>query len=382
MRILSLMLLFCFLGTPALLAKPYKVGLTLGLSGKYQQMAIMQKRGLQLWEKQVNERGGLLGKPVEIVVLDDQSQPDKAKELYQQLIEDDKVDLLFGPYSSGLTEAVADIAEQHGYPLLASGASADTIWRKGRSQVFGIYSPASRYTLGFLEMLVMQELNRLALVTADDAFSMSLAQGARKWAQLLGQELVLDVTVPKGENDFVPLVKQARDSGAEVLLMCGHFEEAVDMRRAMQEVDWTPAAYYASVGPVLKAYRDLLGPAADQTFSSTQWQYHEDLAFPGAQDFYTSFLETYGEEPSYQAATAYAAGQMLEKAVRRAKSLDRSKLSSVFSSIDTLTILGRYGVDASGMQIRHQAMIIQWQQGRKEIVWPEDLRSAMPVFSR
>jgi len=363
-------------------AEPIKIGLTLGLSGEYERMALMQQRGLELWQHRVNSSGGLLDRPVQILIRDDQSRPDKARELYRQLIEQDKVDLLFGPYSSGLTEAVADIAEEHGYPLLASGASADTIWKKGRSNTFGVYSPASRYTLGFLEMLVMHGFGRLALVTADDAFSLSLAQGVRKWSQLLGHELVLDATVPKGDKNLAPRAAQARERGAEVLIMCGHFEEAVDMRRAMLELQWTPKAYYASVGPVLEAYREQLGDAAEDTFSSTQWQYHEQLAFPGAQEFYKSFVEAYGEEPSYQAATAYAAGQILETAVRRGASLDRKTLRDVISSIDTLTILGRYGVDASGMQIRHQAMIIQWQKGRKEIVWPKELRSARPVFAQ
>src|SRR5690606_11197010 len=114
---------------------------------------------------------GLLGRQVKLTILDDKSDPELARELYQNLIVKDKVDLVFGPYSSEITDAVANITEQYQYPLLASGGSADEIWERGRKYVFGVYITSSKYTRGFLELLVKSDLDKIAIVAADDVFS-------------------------------------------------------------------------------------------------------------------------------------------------------------------------------------------------------------------
>ena len=112
-------------------AEPVKIGLTLGLTGKYAEMSKNQMNGFRLWEKQVNSRGGLLGRDVKIIIYDDKSDPQTAKSLYEQLILKDKVDLLFGPYSSEITEAILPLTEKYGYPVIASGASSDNLFQKG-----------------------------------------------------------------------------------------------------------------------------------------------------------------------------------------------------------------------------------------------------------
>jgi len=100
--------------------------------------------------------------------------------------------------------------------------------------------------------------------------------------------------------------------------------------------------------------------------------------FPGAQAFAAAYRERFGKEPGYHAASPYAAGQILEAAVHKAASLDRRKLRDTLSSLDTITIMGRYGVDRTGKQIRHIASTVQWKAGRKEIVFPSDFATAKP----
>ena len=103
--------------------------------------------------------------------------------------------------------------------------------------------------------------------------------------------------------------------------------------------------------------------------------------FLGSRTFLASFRALHGiNEPAYQAAIAYAAGQILEKAVDKAKSLERSKIRQALSKLETYTILGRYKVDSTGIQIKHFPLTMQWQKGKKEIVWPEEMQTAKPVF--
>jgi len=374
--------IFALTQPPTIAAETVRIGLTLGLTGKYAEMSAMQKKGYQLWEKQVNDRGGLTGKRVELIIRDDRSDGPTAADLYEEMLSGRKVDLIFGPYSSAITAAVLPLAERHSYPVLVGGASSDKLWAQGRRNVFGVYTPASRYTVGFLEMLVANGVDRVAVLSADDVFSQSAAEGAVKWAARYGIEVVFRDVFPKGKQDLAGEIALAGGSGAGALIMCGHLQEAISGREAMSRTGWKPAAYYATVGPVLQDYSDRLGPLAEGTFSSSQWEPDPDLAFPGSRQFLEDFTAAYTTMPSYHAATAFATGIILERAVRKAGGIDREKLTEALSTLDTMSIIGRYGVDRTGMQIRQFPVIIQWQKGRKEIIWPEELQTADPVFVR
>jgi branched-chain amino acid transport system substrate-binding protein len=374
------LILFCFILQPAYASEPIKIGLTLGLTGKYSEMSNMQMKGFRLWEDHVNSRGGILGRNVHLVIYDDKSDPRIAKMLYEHLILRDEVDLVFGPYSSEITEAILPITEKYGYPVLASGASADSLWQKGYKNVFGINTPASRYALGFLELLVRADLNDIAIVYADDAFSKSIADGAKRWAERFRLNVLLFEEFRKGTRNLDDIAQRVKASGAQVLIVGGHLEESIDMRVSLKNIGWYPKAYYASVGPALPAFYDKLQGNADYVFSSSLWEHHRGLLFLGCPGFYHAFIQTYKEEPSHHAAIAYAAGQILEAALKRSGSLDRKKIRDILSAMNTISIVGRYGVDRTGMQIQHFNLIIQWQNGKKEVVWPKDLRTAQPIF--
>ena len=372
-------LLLLFLSLSADGAEPVKIGLSLGLTGKYSEMSDMQIKGFKLWEKDINGRGGLLGRPVSIVIYDNKSDPQIAKKLYEYMMTTDKVDLLFAPYSSEQTEAILPLTEAYRYPVIASGASSDGLWQKGYQYFFGLYAPASKYAMGFLELLAHNNFANVAILFADDAFSKSLAEGTKQWAEKFGLKVILFSNFIRGTKDFDDPIKKARASGAQALIVCGYFDEAVNVRMALKKSGWFPRAYYASVGPALPVYYNKLGRDSAYTFSSSL--YERASRFPGASLFYDRFFKEYGHVPSYHAAEAYAAGEIYEKVIKKTGSLDREKIRSVLSAMDTMTIIGKYAVDRrTGKQIRHSAFIIQWQKGKNEIVWPEYLRTAKPVF--
>ncbi len=380
MRVPTLIIALFLTAATQSAAEPLRIGLSLGLSGKYAEMSLMQRRGYTLWRRHVNESGGLLGRPVQLIVKDDRSRPEQAARIYRKLITEDRIDLLFAPYSSAVTASAAEVAEAHEYPLLADGASADSLWTGDRRYLFGVYTTARDYAMGFLEMLLRRGVTRIAIVGADDNFSRSIAQGTRTWAERFGFRLAAFHTFAKGTADLVPVARAAGESGAEALVVCGHFDEAVGMRRALAAAGWRPRAYFASVGPVLPSYGDQLGDLAEGTFSSAQWEVLSADKFPGGAKFLAQFREAFGMDPSYHAASAYAAGQILAKAVARAGTLDRPRIRDILSRLDTMTIIGRYGVDRTGLQIRHFPLIIQWRQGVKEVVWPEEFRTSEPSF--
>jgi branched-chain amino acid transport system substrate-binding protein len=314
------------------------------------------------------------------VLLDDQSDPGTAVELYRRLIVKEHVDLLFAPYTSDITEAILPLTAEQGYPLIASGASADRIWEQGYDHVFGIFLPASRFAFGFFEMLVENGVDRIAIFYDDNAFSRDVAEGARKWADRFGLKVVLDELFSRTRPEFTRLAEKARNARAEVVFLASYLEEAIGMRRAFSTTKWTPRAYYAPIGPGTAEYPRALGRDADGVFSTSQWEAIAKAPQGRRDVFSDEYLREYGQAPSYFAATAYASGELLEAAVRKTGSLDRESVRKALSTMDAMSVIGRYGVDRTGLQVKNTNLIIQLQKGKKEVVWPEEYRTAAPQF--
>ena len=237
---------------------------------------------------------------------------------------------------------------------------------------------ARKYSASFLELLAIAGIDKIAVISADEAFSLAVADGINEWAKRFGLKVVFFDKFAKGAKDLDGRVRAARASGAQVLMVCGFYDESVNARLALKRVQWAPRAFFATIGPGLQKYRDVLKADAEHSFSPSQWE--PSSAFPGAKEFAESYRRAYGSEPAYPAAMAYASAQILEFAVGRIKSTDRAKLRDALSSLDAITIMGRYGVDQTGRQIRLFATTVQWQNGKKEIVAPKELMTARPVW--
>lgn len=379
-RITAALLLVLLTFVPAKAEKAFTIGVTLSLTGRYQALGKMQKRGFELWQQHVNQAGGLLKRPVILKVHDDASDPLLARNIYRRMIVKEKVDWVFGPYSTPITAAVLTVTERHGYPLLITGASGDQLWEQGFRYIFGVFMPASKYPLGFLQLIVQKGLKDLAIVAADDSFSRTLAKATARWARRLRLKIVLFTSFAKGKANLTPQARAARLAGAQALLVCGHMNEAVNMARALHRLGWHPRAYYASVGPALSKYRQVLGEIAEGTFSSSLWEPTVGLYFAGGRRFINDFKSRFKMAPSYQAAIAYAAGMILSDAARNAGSLEHARLRNALLRMDTMTVIGRYAVDSMGRQKRHFPLVIQWQKGHKRVVWPQGLKETDAIF--
>ncbi len=366
------------LQAPGLAAEPIKIGVSLGLTGRFFEMSDALHKGFQLWIRDVNDSNGILGRPVRLIVRDDKSDPGRAVTLYREFINKERVDFLFAPYSSLITEAVLPIAEENDIPILIAGAAADRLWEKGFRNAVGIYTPASKFPIGFLELLVLNDLKKITVFYADDSFSMDLAESTLKWARRFGLEVLTFEKFKKGIPDMKPLALKAREKNAEVLIVSGHMNEAINMTKALKNIDWQPQAFYASVGPALHKFYDRCGPDAEGVFGTSLWE--PGANYPGAHEFNRQFIEAYREVPGYHAGLAYAAGQVLQKAIEEVKSTNRSKVRDALFYMDAMTLIGRFGVDKTGKQKRQHTFIIQWQGGQKKLVWPDQIKTGEPKF--
>lgn len=360
-------------------AEPIKIGVSLGLSGQYSAFSLQQERGFELWQRDVNRNGGILGRAVKLLIHDDRSDPEIAKTLYKQMIDKDKVDFLFGPYSTRLTAAILPLTEKRRFPVLISGAAGDSLWKQGYRYAVGLSTPASDFTAGFFELLVEANLDDIAIIHTDDPFSQNLAQGARVLAKRYGLKVNFTALAKDNGRTFDDLALQVRNSGVRVLIFCGHLERAKEMRLALKRLHWYPAAFYAAVGPTLPVFYTMLKDDANLVMSTTLWD--PKVGFPGAQRFFDEYIAAFHETPDYHAALAYASGEVLSAAIADAGGVDLEKVRAALFKLDTMTIIGRYGIYSTGKQIRQETFVTQWQNGKVEIVWPETVQTARPIFN-
>lgn len=373
---LFFLLLAFFIISPVHGAAPLKIGISLGITGKYSLTSNKQKNAYAIFQEEINAKGGILGRPVEFVIKDNESKADIAITQYEELITKDKVDFVIGPYTSGLTLAISPVVEKYGFPMLVAGAAADIIWQQGYENVFGMWTPASRYALGFLKMVTYSGNDNVVIVTPDEPFGSGIAKGARKWAAALRLNVLNYITFADGTKDLREVAERVKKSKPDVLICTGHYYVGVSMRRALKEIGWQPRIFFATVSPTFQKYYDDFGDEINLDFSSSIWEPHPKLNYPGSYKFARQYEQRYGDPPTYHAASAYAASEVLAKAINQAGTFDRDAVRTVLQTLNTVTILGRFAVDKKGVQIKRFPLVVQWQEGRKEIVWPLELQTA------
>ncbi len=357
---------------------PVCIGATVSLSGKYREPSAMVRDGYELWQKQVNAGGGLLGRPVRLLFYDDRSSPELTAQLYEKMITEDKVDLVLSPYSTPLTAAAAEVTTRHGFTLLAAGAGGDAIWNGKCHNVFTIYSPGRRYFIGFLDIMASNGLNSLAIVYENSSFNRDVAAGAAEWAERFGLQVSLSIPYDSGKNEFPGILKLLQRENPDGLILSSYPDDSYLLLDLMKKAQYRPRALGLTIASTYPDFYRKAGPIAEGIFGASQWEPDERIPFPGTRKFITDFTSLTKTAPSYHAGSAYAVCQILEKAINSCQCLDQARIADFIKSLDTVTIIGRFKVDRDGKQTGHNTITIQWQNGRKEIVFPANMQTAPP----
>jgi len=357
---------------------PIKIGASLSLTGTYAQPGSYQKEGYELCAEHLNAKGGMLGRKVEFVMYDDQSTPATAVRLYEKLITEDKVDAVMGPYSSPITEAVANVSEKYQKVLVSPLAATTSIFRKGRKYIFMVISPAEAYLEGLVDMAAKRGLKTVAVVNEDTLFTKASAVGVAEIAKKKGMQVVFQEAYPKGNTDFSALLVKMKAANPDVIAASTYFDDAVAITRQMKELNVNPKMYGVTVGGDLPKFYDLLKQNAEYVYGSTQWE--ASLPYPGQKEFVDAYQKKFGHEPVYHSAAGYAGCVIYAEGVRRAGTLDSDKVREQLLKLETRTFFGDYKVDADGFQTAHKMVMFQWLDGKKVTVWPDELASGKPRF--
>ena len=363
---------------PATAQAPIRIGASLSLTGTYAKLGKNQHEGYQLCEKDLNAKGGLLGRKVQFVVYDDQSLPATAVRLYEKLITEDKVDGVMGPYSSPVTEASVNVTEKYKKVMVAPLAATTSIFKKGRKYIFMVISPAEVYLEGLVDMAVKRGLKTVAVVNEDTLFSKAAAAGAVEAAKKKGLQVVFAEAYPKGNTDFSALLTKVKAANPDVLSAATYFDDAVALTRQMKELNVNPKMFGVTVGGDLPEFYDTLKQNAEYIYGATQWEH--TLPYPGNPEYFEAYKKDFGHEPSYHSTAGYAGCLIYAEAVKRANSLDADKVREQLLKLEMRTPFGDYKVEADGFQVAHKMVTFQWQREKKVTVWPDELAQGKPLF--
>ena len=380
------------LAPPGPAQQPLRIGASLSQTGSFAALGQNRLRGYQLCVKHANEKGGVLGRRIEVLVEDDQSKAETAVAIYEKLIAQDKVDAILGPYSSSITEAVANVSEKYRMPMVAPSATATSIFRKGRKFVFMVPTPAESYMEGLVDLAAKLGLKTIAVIYEDTLFPKASAHGTVDLARKRGLQVVLSEAYPKGHADFAAILGKIKGVNPDVLAASTYFDDAVAIARQLRELNVNPRMFGVTVGGDLPKFHQTLGKAAEFVYGASQWE--PELVtlragglvpiarqYPGAKEFVEAHAREYpGADLSDHTAGGYGGCQTLLEAIKRAGALDGEKIRAALLKLDYHNVNGGFKVDQDGFQIAHKMIMFQWQDGKKVIVWPEDLAPGKARF--
>lgn len=383
------------------------IGFTASKSGQFKTEGTRQIQGFNLWMEQVNAQGGIKLADgtfvrVESRDYDDESSKDRVQELYTRLINNDKADFLISPYSSGLADAAAVIAQQYKKIMITTGAASDSTYKKGYTLVYQTYTPGSRYLTGAIDLLgkLAPEAKKVAIIHEKDKFSTDVVNALKAYAEKKGYQVVLFEGYDSKTTDFAAFINKI-PPGTDAIMGGGHFADTSTLTRQLYEKKINAKMFAFLVAPPEPKFAEL-GEACLGVIGPSQWEpgvkYSPETAKAAGLEWYgpsvKNFIDTYktkygGEEPSYHSAGGYVAGLILQRAIEQAGALDTEKVKK---ALDDMKIMTFYGVvqfdttkESHGLQIGHDMVYIQWfkdPQGKfyKEIVWPEAVASAKAVL--
>jgi branched-chain amino acid transport system substrate-binding protein len=402
----SLAILFAGLpwaAAPARAADPIKVGFSMALTGAVAPNGKQNLLALQIWAEDVNAKGGLLGRPVELVYYDDQSNPNNVPGIYTKLISVDKVDLLVGPYATNMVAPAMPVIMQNNkmtISMLGINVNRQFSYPRYFSMVPGGDEGTLAFSRGWFELAAAQspKPKTVALIGADAEFGKTACDGARENAKKGGFDIIYDKSYPPGTADMVPIMRAIAATNAELIFACSYPPDTVGIVRAANEIGLKAKMFGgAMIGLLATPIKMQLGPLTNGLVIMESFIPAPTLNFPGLQAMlakYQAKAPGLGIDPLGYGFTpfAYAAGQVLAQAVEATKSLDHAKLADYIHANKFSTVLGEISYGKDGEWSKSRQFFTQFQgvtgndlaqfrdTAHQVILWPAEFKTGNIIY--
>jgi len=384
--------------------KPFTIGFSMNLTGPLAPNGKATLLAMQIWEEEINAKGGLLGRPVKLVYYDDQSNPSTVPGLYTKLMDVDKVDIIASSYATNMVAPAMPIVMQHDrtfFGLLGLAVNTEFNYKRYFSMTpTGGPRPKESFAEGFFEVAVAQTPKpvTVAMCGADAEFPRNAMDGARNVIKRLGLKIVYDKTYPPATSDYTPVVRAIAATNPDIFLACSYPADSVGLIRASHEVGFKPKVYGGGmVGLQATAIKTQLGPLLNGIVVYDFW-----LPWAGfASDAGRAFVEKYQTRSAaagvdllgyYLPPFAYARMEVIEQAVKGAGSADDAKLADFCRKTTFKTVVGDIKFNAEGEWDTAQVMAVQFQgiQGNgvdqfkdpktEVILWPTKYKTGNIIY--
>jgi branched-chain amino acid transport system substrate-binding protein len=383
--------------------QPIRIGYCLSLTGPLASNGKTARLAHQIWEQDVNRKGGLLGRKVEMICIDDQTNPKLVPEIYQRLLDDEKVDLVIGGYGdNSVSPAMPLIIDRNRYliALMALAVNASFGYANYFVMIPTGPQPNEALTEGFFKLAAGQtpKPESMAILAADAAFSKSPVLGAKTHADKYGFRLVSEDRYPLSTTDLVPFIRSLKPVNPDILFLCSYLNDSVGLLRAINEVGLEPRIVGgAMIGPQNGSIKAQLGPLLNGLVNYEYWLPVQKMMFPGVSEMmakYQSLAKNAGADPLgyYVAPQAYAQMQIVEQAIAGTGSLDDAKLAQFTRDASFKTVVGdvKFGKgggwsEARVLEVQYQSIkgadLSEFKDAKTQaVVWPPSLASGALIY--
>lgn len=361
-------------------ARVFRIGVITSLTGQAAAFGQAHKNGYAVAVAELNARGGILGKPVELVYYDDQSKPDQAVQGVAKLVDQNHVPILLGAFTSETTRAMVPAVMQKQVPLIMPTATADNVMESGSPWIFRICAGSGDYARATVDFLAHNGAPKtLALVYENTNFGQANAASMKTVATAAGMTVVDDEAYQASSPDYKALLQRAAAKEPEVVYFASYLLDATTLLRQSEQVGLSPK-YITSAGTGFSAAEfptaKGAGKYAEYTFSVSQWL--PTAKWPGSKEFDDAYTKLTGSHPAYHAIEAYAALVVAADAINRAKTDQPGPIADAIRATRLTTAFGPVQFDAKG-QNAHPVLITQIQGGQYKVVWPADAADTKPM---
>ena len=344
------------------------LGAAVSLTGKYSTNGEHTKNGYNMAVDRINDMGGVTvgGKSYkfDIIYYDDESDSSRAAQLAERLIKQDGVHYMLGPYSSGLTKAMAPVTEENKIPMVEANGASRSLFTKGYKYLFAVLSAANQYLEVAIDLAVEKNGGNpvnIAMAFEQDAFSQDVRIGVVEAAERTGSTITIDDKLPKELNDMAATLAKVKATKPDVLVVSGHSKGALTAIRQISEMQVDVpmlAMTHCDASKLAKQH----GKNSEYALCAAQWHktlsYSDEFFGDGAQ-YDKEFTEIYGYAPPYQAAESSAALLVYKAAFERADSLDKDKIRDALAQTDMQTFYGNIKFSDTGQNIAKPMVLFQ-----------------------
>ena len=335
-----------------------------------------------LWAEQVNAAGGLnvkgVRRKVELVGYDDRSDTETAIRTYEKLISQDKVDLVLPPWGTHQNLAVAPLLNKRGYPVLIPTAISNKLVDMKLPYVFIPLQQAGPMMSALVDMLDSLKIKTVAVAYMDDQFGLECKDSLLPLLKKKGIDAVEVKSYPLGVKDLSPMLRSMKSKTPEAFLGITYPGDTLLVTAQSKEIGFTPKVFYTGVGTAFPVFRDRMGPVAENVMGMGSWNHKVG---PGAKDFFELVRKRYQREPDrWASAHTWASLQILQQTIEKV-GLDRKAIRDYIAANSFDTVIGPVRFNGS-QDVSTPGMVMQWQKGEFEIVWPKDRATAPAVVPK